>query len=110
MFADDPTVLVDGVNGTNQWQVHCLRKISAMIDGSNITNLTKHTQTFAYTDPNVTGKQGTAGNTEAGYEQNARVADAGGGGLTDVVIIIPTRWREQLILQQVTIYKLILTQ
>ena len=57
VFADDSTVLVDGVNGTIN--ASALSGTSPAIDGSNITNLTIPAQTFA----SLTGKPTTL----AGY-------------------------------------------
>ena len=57
VFADDSTVLVDGVNGTIN--ASALSGTFPVIDGSNITNLTIPAQTFA----SLTGKPTTL----AGY-------------------------------------------
>ena len=57
VFADDSTVLVDGVNGTIN--ASALSGTFPAIDGSNITNLTIPAQTFA----SLTGKPTTL----AGY-------------------------------------------
>ena len=57
VFADDSTVLVDGVNGTIN--ASALSGTFPAIDGSNITNLTIPAQTFA----SITGKPTTL----AGY-------------------------------------------